>query len=219
MVQVVLANSAIGKTISPVNIALWVDAINNQPGITRIHSYNCKVLIKYDEGGKQNIIISKSGEKTFNYIPSGKVVEKWRNLHPMGFPGTKIYWVNNNDWSKCKLIDLNTDSFDKLALETQLEHGQSIMGWMFFELDYDLFGQVPEIKAIELTLKDTLGDSQTFFTEQKSMGEDGFNNVIAAGRLHFMEGYHDLTKDKYTLIRMLKLKKMLNEGTPSTTPK
>lgn len=68
----------------------------------------------------------------------------------------QIYWVTDNDWTKCKRIDFSRNSFDVLAREKQLHPGESIIGWIFnwmdfFEVPADLRVQVPEIIEIELT--------------------------------------------------------------------
>ena len=100
-----LYQSKLGKTISPVSVAFFIEVSNNKTIISRIYSYKARALLKYDEGGLTHITRASDGGIKYEYKPSGKTVEKWRTLHSMGFLGDQAYFVINNDWSKCKRID------------------------------------------------------------------------------------------------------------------
>jgi hypothetical protein len=202
-------NSALGKTISPVCIALFLEVSNAKQTISRIESYKAKALLVYDEGGQTKITELPGGAKKFQYFPSGKTVEKWRRLHSLGFLHDQIYYVVNDDWTKTKRINFRENSFDLLARNTQLKPGESLMGWIFFEIDSDVRAQMPEIKQFEITLKDSSGETQTFRVPPPK--EDDSSSVISAGVWHIMAGYHDLTKEKYTLSPQLDLRELLKK--------
>jgi hypothetical protein len=114
--------SPLGKTISPVSIAIYIEVVNKKPTISRIYDYECRALLEYDEGGHQNINILPNNSLKVEYIPSGKIVEKWRTLYDIGFLDDQIYYVIDNDWTKTKRIDFTQNSFDVLARNTQFHH-------------------------------------------------------------------------------------------------
>ncbi len=202
-------DSALGKTVSPVCIALFLEVSNSKQTISRIESYKAKALFLYDEGGQTRVTELPSGGKKFEYLPSGKIVEKWRQLHSLGFLHDQIYYVVNNDFTKTKRIDFRENSFDRLARNKQLKPGESFMGWIFWEIDSDLRGQLPEIKQIEITLKNSFGESQTFLFPPPK--EDESSSVISAGEWHIQAGYYDLTKENFTLCPQLDLKEILKK--------
>lgn len=201
-----------GKTISPVSVVLYVEVVNKSPIISRIYSYKTRALLRYDEGGSHYISPSKNTRFKVEYKVSGNIVEKWRTLHSIGFIDDKVYFVTNNDWSETKRIDFTQNSFEMLARNTQLKPGESLMGWIFFELEQDLRGQVPKIKEIELTLANSAGESQIFKSFQEPKGEDGMSSSISSGDWHLMEGYYDLTKEQYAMVPMIDLHQILKDG-------
>jgi hypothetical protein len=202
-------NSALGKTISPVSMALYLEVSNAKQTISRIESYKAKALFVYDEGGQNQITELPDGSRKFNYIPSGKIVEKWRQLHSLGFLHDQIYFILNNDFAKAKRLDFQSNSFDLLARNTQLKAGESIMGWIFLEVDSDLRCQLPIIKQFEITLRNSSGESQTFqFSPPKF---DDVESEISSGDWHLLEGYYDLTKEEYTICPQLDLRKMFKK--------
>ena len=204
--------SALGKTISPVSIALYLEIVNNKPTISRIYSYKCRALLRYDEGGSTRVNQAPGNGMKLEYIPSGKIVEKWRNLYSMGFVGDQMYFVTSNGWNKCKRIDFTNNSLDNLARNIQLKPGESLMGWVFFELEHDLRTQLPEIKEIELTLTNSAGDSQVFKSRQDIKGDEEILHFISAGDWNVLEGFYDLTKEKYSMTPMVDLRRILKEG-------
>ena len=207
-------NSQFGKTISPVSIALYIEASNNKKIISRIYSYTVKILFRYDEGGQ--LIISEDGKggRNFKYEASGNMVDKWHSLHSLGMLHDKIYWVKDNDWTKCKRLDFRANSFDVLARKKQLQPGESIMGWMFFELPPILRGQLPEILQIEFTLKNSQGETLTLNKEAPK--PDSSSSVISSGAWHFLEGYYDLAKENYTMCPQVDLHEILKEERAKT---
>jgi len=56
-------NSKFGKTISPICIALYVEACNNKNILSKIYSYSLKILFRYDEGGELKEVEDKNGEE------------------------------------------------------------------------------------------------------------------------------------------------------------
>jgi hypothetical protein len=202
-------NSKFGKTISPVSIALYVEASNNKQIISRIYSYTVKILFRYDEGGELLITEDGKGGRNINYKPSGNVVEKWHLLHSLGMLHDQVYWVKDNDWSQCKRLDFSNNSFDVLARDKQMQPGESIMGWIFLELPPDLRGQLPEILEIELTFKNSQGETITI--KKEAPKPDSSSSVISSGAWHFLEGYYDLAKENYTMCPQVDLHAILKE--------
>jgi hypothetical protein len=191
-------NSPHGKTISPISMAIYIEVHNNKPIISRITGYNCRALFKYDKGGTFNVIETKNKSHKFKYNPSGIIVKKWRKLINMGFLGDQLYLLINNNWEKCRRIDCTHNSFDMQARNVQMKPGESIMGWIFLDIENDLRGQTPEIKEFELTLTNSHGDSQKFINKQKP--SKGIRNFISSGMFHVTEGFYDFTKEKYNMI-------------------
>jgi hypothetical protein len=205
-------SSSLGKTISPVAIALYIEAVNKKPAISRIYGYKCRALLRYDEGGSQNIDLSVNNSLKFAYQPIGNVVEKWRTLHSVRFIDDQVYYVMNNDWTKTKRLDFTQNSFHRLAGITHLKSGESLMGWIFFELEQDLRGQLLEIKEIEFTLTNSAGESQIFQHYPEPRGEEEILSLTSAAEWHVMEGYYDLTKEQYHLLPMVDLQRTLKVG-------
>lgn len=199
--------SKLGNTISFPNIAIYVEAVNNKPTFTRIFSYQCRAFLKYDEGGSRVVTLKPSGGwDKYVYKPSGRSVEKWQKLHSMGFLGSNIYYM----WQgleKCRRLDFTQNGFDNLARDKQLEPGGSIKGWIFLEFETDeLRLQLPEIKEIELTIWNSIGESQVCRSGDGIKISDDANSVISSGGLTFEPGVYDLTKEKYTATPMVDLK-------------
>ena len=202
-------NSQLGKTISPISVALYVEVANNKPVISRIYSLESKALMQYDEGGKTQITTLPSGGSRFSYVPSGKIVERWRNLHSVGFLHDQIFFVTNDDWKKCKRIDFSSNSFEVQARDKQLQAGKSLKGWIFYELEEDLRVQLPNIKELEFTIKSSSGGVQTVKVDYPKEGEKF--PVMSSGAWHILEGYYDLTKEKYSLCPQIDLHTILKK--------
>ena len=153
------------RAMSFVDIALYIEAVNKKNIISRIMSYQCRALMEYDEGGYALLTTTPQGGTKYKYSPSGRKVEKWRVLHPMGCISSQSYLVMG-DMSKARLIDFSKNSFDKIAEDKQLTPGESFSGWMFFEVEPDLIGQTPQVKSFEITLTNSVGESQTFVSNE-----------------------------------------------------
>ena len=205
-------DSSLGKTISPVSIALYIEVINKKPIISRVSGYKCRALLEYDEGSYQNIIQDKNSSLKFEYKTTGKAVEKWRTLHSIGFIGDQVYYVINDDWSKAKRIDFTQNGFDTIGPNKQLQPGESVMGWMFFELEQDLRGQLLKIKEIEFILTNSVGESQTFKSYQKLREEEEMTYSLTSGTWNVMGGYYDLTKEQYSMVPTIDLRQILKDG-------
>ncbi len=206
--------SASGKNLSPISVALFVEVVNNKDVISRISSYECRALLEYDEGGNTVVNHAPNGGIKLEYKPAGKTVTKWRNLYGMGFVDNQVYYITDHDWRKCKRVDFRNNGFDRLAKDTQLNPGESLKGWMFFELEHDLRGQLPEIKKVELTFTNSVGESQSLKIKIKQNVKDDNDmvNYISSGEWILLEGYHDLTKEKYTMTPMVDLRRILKTG-------
>ncbi len=205
--------SALGKTISPVSIALFIEVTNNKPIISRIYSYQCRALLKYDKGGIARIEQSSGGGMNYRYEPSGNIVEEWRTLYSMGFLHDQIYFVTSDGFSRCRRLDFTKNSFDNLARNSQLRPGESLMGWIFFEIDQDLRGQLPEIVELELTLRNSAGEEQVFRNRDlEPEGAERANSYISGGTWNILAGDYDLTKENYHMCAMVDLPKILKEG-------
>jgi hypothetical protein len=203
--------SASGKNLSPISVALFVEVVNNKDVISRIYSYECRALLKYDEGGSGIVSRTPDGIK-FDYKPAGKTVLRWRNLYNMGFVDDQVYFITDHDWRKCKRIDFRNNGFDRQARDAQLKPGESLRGWMFFELEHDLRGQLPEIKKIKLTLTNSVGESQTFKSKQNIKEDNDIVHYISSGQWNILEGFYDFTKEKYTMTPMVDLRRILKTG-------
>ena len=211
--------SALGKTISPVSIALFIEVTNNKPVISRIYSYQCQALLKYDKGGIAHVEKTSGGGMNYRYKPSGNMVKEWRTLYSMGFLHDQIYFVASDGFSKSKRLDFKENSFDNLARTRQLRPGESLMGWIFFEIDQDLRGQLPEIIEIELTLRNSAGEEQIFRNRDiKTEGAEKAISYISSATWNILEGYYDLTKEKYSMCAMVDLPKILKEGAITVKP-
>lgn len=202
-------NSQLGKTISPISVALFVEVANTKPVISRIVSLDATALMRYDEGGNTQIVSLPSGGSRFSYVPSGKIVERWRALHSVGFLHDQVYFVTNDDWTKCKRIDFSNNSFEVQARDKQLQAGESLKGWIFYELEEDLRVQLPEIKELEFTIKSSSGGVQTVKVDYPKEGEK--SPAMSSGAWHLLEGYYDLTKDKFSLCPQIDLHAILKK--------
>lgn len=203
--------SALGNTMSTPNIALFLEVVNNRSTVARIFSYQCRALLRYDEGGVRVVRETPEGGFKYEYKPSGKIVEKWYNLHSMGFLGDNVYYMLNG-LKKCRRLNFTQNSFDRLAHTVQLRSGESIMGWIFFEFDNEeLRLQIPQIKEIELTLRNSAGESEICRGGGDTTTVDA-NSVISAGEWHIEPGEFDFTKEKFTMVPMVDLPKTLKEG-------
>ena len=201
-----------GKNISPVSIAMYWEITNIKPTISSIYSYKCRALLRYDEGGRTQVNQTQDDKTKLGYIPSGKIVEKWRNLYSMGFVGDQMYFVTSGGWSKCKRIDFSNNSIDNLARKIQMKPGETLEGWVFFEMEHDLRTQLPEIIKIELTLTNSAGDVQVFTSEPNKKVDEGITHFISEGHWNVLEGFYDLTKENYSMTPMIDLRRILKEG-------
>jgi hypothetical protein len=201
-------NSQLGKTMSPISIALYVEVVNSKGSITRIQDIKTKALMKYDEGGRASLLAVPSGGVNYIYTPSGITVEKWRQLYSVGFLHDQIYFIANNDWKKAKRIDFRKNSLETLAREKQLQPGESVIGWIFYELEEDLRGQIPEIKKIEFEITNSSGDVETIKVDLPKTSEE--SSIISSGGWDLQAGFDDLTKETYSLSPMIDLRKTLN---------
>jgi hypothetical protein len=171
-------NSELGKTMAPINIAISVEVTSLKPGRARIYSYKADALVSYQKGGR-------------------KIKESYP-LFSIPISGCEMYFVVDNDFSKAKKLDFSSNDFDLHARETQLEEGESISGWMFFEIDPKIRALDYDIEEINLSLENTLGEKQTI----PILSWPGLSNgesMLSSGAWHLLGGYFDLTKEHYTL--------------------
>ncbi len=210
--------SAFGETISPVSIAMFVEVTNLKPIISKVRSYKFRAFMEYDEGGTLKIGVTPNNKYKITYIPGGKLVRKWRDLYSMGFL-QNIYYAGD-DWSKSKKIDFSKNGFDNLAQNKQLRPGESIIGWIFFEIEQDLRGQLPKIIKIEMTFENSAGEKQKFIEENKGIDKSKIaTSYLNGGPLHLQAGYYDLTTKEYSLLGMMDIPKMLKEGSQTVKAK
>jgi hypothetical protein len=201
-------NSQLGKTISPISVALFIEVTNKRPSITRIFSYKIRALLTYDEGGEIIVTNDAKGDQKVTYEPSGNTVTKWRELHSVGLLHDQIYYVQN-DWKKAQHLGFSHNSFDNIAAEKQLRYGESIKGWVMLELEPDLRGQLPEIREFEFTITNSAGESQVL---KVPVGEEGkVHPIISSGSWKFLGGFHDLTKEHYTICPMIDVREIVRK--------
>ncbi len=208
-----LYDSKFGKTISPISVALFVEVTNSKDKIARIQDYKIRARTEYDEGGQTIVSKAPSGGTNFSYQPSGKVVEKWRNLYSVGFLHNQVYYMTNN-LSKCRRMDFSMNGFDRIARQKQLLPGESIMGWIFTEVDPDLRGQVAKIIELEIALTNSFGEKQTIRAPASAEAND-ISSMISAGTWIVLPGEYDLTKEKYTLSPMVDARQIIKDGKAS----
>lgn len=193
----VLYNSKYGKTLSPINYAIYIETTNKKDIKTRIIDYTIRTLLEYDEGGETIITRLSDGGKKIDYKPSGKNVTKWRDLHNITSLYDEFYLVIDG-FTKARKIDFSKNSFDFLASNNQLESGESIRGWVFLAFDSDIASQRPKIKQLEITLKNSSGD--LFRKKIKISEDDGPYSILSSGAFHLTQGYYDLTNKNYTIV-------------------
>jgi len=180
-------DSKLGKTIAPVNIAIYLEVSNLKPLLSRIYTYKAKAFIEY--------------------MTKGKTFKKWYDLHSLPLFNNEVYWVNNNDLTKCTRIDFSENSFDILARNKQLQQGESISGWMFFEIDRKVRGLDYKPHQIELTLESPIRESQTILLlVHKTQGDE--YSILSSGTWKTLPGHYDLTKEKYTIYPFIDLLEM-----------
>lgn len=202
-----LYDSKLGKTISPISVALFVEVVNNKSIISRISNYQVRALLRYDEGGVLNTTQDPNGGISYKYKPSGNIVEKWHTLHSVGFLHTQVYWANNGSLKKCYQMDFRKNGFDSLARTKQLDPGESLMGWIFFELETEISVQGPETKQLEFTFKNSADETQTFQIVPPKAQQDW--SSISGGTWTPFKGYHDLTEQPVTICTKIDLYKRL----------
>jgi hypothetical protein len=150
-----------------------------------------------------------SGGHKFGYRHGGRSVEKWRKLHSVGLLTDRVYFVNGNDWTKCKQISFGGDCLLSQAKETQMLPGQSIRGWLFFEIEKDLRGQVPYIRQLSFTIVTSTGDKQTVVVDYPKKGTTF--PQISSGVWRFQEGFRDLTQEEFVLCPVMDLRDELSK--------
>jgi hypothetical protein len=205
-------NSQLGKTISPISIALFVEITNKRKSVTRVFSYRIRGLLTYDEGGEIIITTDQRGNQTLTYRPIGKVVTKWRELHSVGFLHNQIYYVSG-DWTKAQRLDFSANGLDNIARDKQLQYGESIKGWVMLELEPDLRGQLPMIKELEFIIQNSAGESQSIKIPVAE--KDTKYPVISSGAWHFMGGFHDLTTEPTTICPRIDVQELIKSKKPN----
>ena len=81
-----------------------------------------------------------------------------------------------------------------------------MIGWIFFEIDQDLRGQLPEIKELELTLRNSAGEEQNFRTQNfEPPGSAKAMTYLSGAEWNLLEGEYDLTKEQYVMAAMVDL--------------
>ncbi|HEX8649886.1 MAG TPA: hypothetical protein VF708_03530 [Pyrinomonadaceae bacterium] len=106
-------------------------------------------------------------------------------------------------------MDFSSNDFDRHARDTQLQEGESISGWMFFELDPKIRALDYDIKQIDLTIEDTVRDSETISLISPNDKATDYQSTLSSGEWNILGGYYDLTKEHYTLTPMIDLKDVL----------
>ena len=203
--------SNFGKTISPIGICLYVELVNNSTKITRLQDYKVKGYFQYDNGGKLKMDKRKDGSYSFDFIPSGKSVKNWLPLYSIGILNENIYYVAN-DWKKSRKLDFKDTWFELIARNKQLHPGESIMGWIMFEIDSKLRGQEPKVSEFEFELVNSAGEKELI--KIAALNPTAESSMISSGQWIFAEGYYDLTKERYKLLPKVDINKLLDSIEP-----
>lgn len=182
-------NSYLGETIAPVNIAINVEVASLRPGRSRVYTYKASALVEYSDGGK----VIKETYPLFN-IPISSCV---------------VYMIVNHNWATTQRLDFSSNNFDLNARNTQLQEGESISGWIFFEIDPNVRGRDYKVIQIDLTVENNLKESQTITLTPPD--DKGNESRLSSGSLIFTGENHDLTKKRYTLTPMMDLHEMIKQ--------
>jgi len=177
--------SNLGKTIAPVNYLIFVEVTNLKSITTKISKYKARALMQYEV--------------------EGKTVENWRELYSLQLLNNEVYMLLNGYWKMTRRIDFSKNSFDWIAKNTQLQSGQTVSGFMLFEVEPDLRITPFKVIKVELTIEDITGDSQVILLNPIGDKQKGSSVLLNPGELHFMEGFYDLTKEKYVLMPLMDL--------------
>lgn len=128
-------DSKFGKRIAPVGYAVVLEIINNRPTIAKVHDYLLDIDVNNDWRPLPNL----------------------QALNPRDF-----YWVVNSDLRSCGRLDFTETGFDFQARRTNLQPGESIKGWMFFEWPPELRGTDPTpIRNFRIRIENAHGELQT----------------------------------------------------------
>ncbi len=180
-----LYQSVLGKTLAPVNLVMFVQVTNLKPILTQISRYKSRVLIEYSV--------------------KGKAVEEWRQLYSLELLNNEVFYIQNDNWKNCTRFDFSNESFDLNARQNQLQPGQTVSGYMLYEIDPEIIADKANLKEIELTIEDVVGDTQTFNLTPIDNSK-GVETLINPGTFGLQGGF-DLTKEQYYLKSQNKLRK------------
>lgn len=118
-------HSSLGEKLASIGLMCFIEVTNLDEVSTRITSYELKIKI---------------GNK-WSRIPSLTV------LNPLNlFFGT--------DLTKCTRFDLTGNGFDINAMTTEIEKGESVRGWVFFEWPKELRNVNTDIEIYQYSLVD-----------------------------------------------------------------
>jgi hypothetical protein len=165
--------------ISPVDVACFLEIVNNRSLTTMIKSYKARALLKYSEGDQ--------------------IVEKWHVLRTMGFD--EIYCAQNGNLSKVKRLDFSKTSFELKAYDKPLSPGEPLRGWILLETDTDLGDRPFDIINFEITLKNSSGKTITSQLMPLKNDKDKDNLDLA----HFdVLGSYDFSDKKFIVAPLTK---------------
>ena len=135
-----------------------------------------------------------------------------------------MYWVGD-DCSKARQLDFSGNSFDSHARETSIGEGESVSGWLLFELGPDVRSKDYWVNEINVTVEDAVRNKETLSLIGGEQSEPAEQSVLSSGEWKFKEGYFDLSKDKYTMTPLTDLQEVLRRHRehpelypPSPTP-
>jgi hypothetical protein len=151
-------DSALGRTLAPVGVALDVD-VNN---------------------------LSEKPIKIFHYAVEAQIDGKWRPLPTLAVLNPRsVYWVSSKDLSDCIAFDFTDNGFDIEIHEKTVAPGESLRGWIFLEWPTDLRrpDTPPTISKFRIELGDAWGSRQRteLPVDWKQTGKDLASNDWAMG--------------------------------------
>ncbi len=156
-----------GRCITHVGLAAHVEVVNMGNRIARVRAYRLKCLVN----------------------------GRWRTFPVLTVlnPAT-LFWVADGDLKKS--IRLRVSTFDEESANTQLEPGQSIRGWMFFEWPKDLRSAIPPaFNRHRLVLEDVTG-SQITLDLQNPKPQSPLDGGLDGGSWERLPGAYDLSTSK-----------------------
>jgi hypothetical protein len=164
---VYLYDSALGKRLAPVGLAVVINVENARSSATRIISYALDV----------------------------NVDGSWVRLHALDtLNPSNFFWVKDGNLKTCVRFDFSEDAFSPRFRDRNFGPGEIAGGWMFFEWPPELRmrAATPIMKNVRLQLASFTGERQTIVLENAAPSELGAGG-LEGGKMRTLPGISDLS--------------------------